>query len=341
MEIFISWSGARSREVGEALKKLIESCLSPTDVWISSIDMDTGARWYEEIVGHLADSQAGIVCLTKENVNSPWVLFESGALLKTGALIPFLVDVPPKDIPPPMQAHQACRPTPADTLKMLQILNAGSRIPFRINDTILQARFEAFWPFFESVIAGTRPRNPGLQNWLGVEGIYRNRHDCFEHFVPYLNAELADHPQRIWIIGSSLQGFDIVVGTQYTIWDAIDAAVGSKCLRIILTAPEISHLRDGPEGRIPGQIKQEIGTALTKLLTNHAVPESYIRLYPGSPTVTAIATSNHMLINPFPYCRSSYHCFCLIACRTGDSDDIYGQYISDHFERGWDFARPL
>ena len=146
----------------------------------------------------------------------------------------------------------------------------------------------------------------------------------------------------MWVVGSSLQGFALAVADAYTFWKAIEDAAAAKCLRVLLTAPEASHYRDKPEGRNRGQIRREIGESLNKLLTTCKVPKKYIRLYSSSPTVTAIATSKRMLINPFPYCQSSFHCFCLIVrSTTPDGSDIYGQYIEKHFKCGWDRARPL
>jgi hypothetical protein len=131
------------------------------------------------------------------------------------------------------------------------------------------------------------------------------------------------------------------VTSTFTIWDAIDAAVPSGCLRVLLTAPEVSHFREKPEDRIRGQIKDEIRVALNKLRGNHRIPDEFIRLYPGTPTVTAIATSTHMLLNPFPYGQSAFHCFSLIVRKTSDKTDIYNQYIAAHFKREWKFSRPL
>ena len=52
------------------------------DPWISSKDIDRGSIWFNEIFDELKDTNFGIVFVTKENQDKPWLLFESGALCK-------------------------------------------------------------------------------------------------------------------------------------------------------------------------------------------------------------------------------------------------------------------
>ncbi|MEM7395521.1 MAG: hypothetical protein AAF492_24585, partial [Verrucomicrobiota bacterium] len=172
---------------------------------------------------------------------------------------------------------------------------------------------------------------------LGVESIYRNRSEAYESFIEYLKL---DEGERLWVIASSLQGFEAVSGN-FSIWDAIKVGARNKNLRVLLTDPEYSRYREKPEERISGQIKGEIGVALNKLTEIHQVPDDFIRLYPGTPTVAAIATSSHMLLNPYPYGDSSFHCFSIIVRKTADEKHVYNQYIDKHFQQGWKLAREL
>ena len=340
MSVFISWSKRRSKEVAIALRQLLDECLCPMGIWTSTVDMGAGLKWFEEIERHLGEATVGIVCITPENFTSPWVLFEAGSMLRAGRLIPYLVDAEVQELPGPLQQYQACPTTRDGTLTLVRAVNASAPKP--IDDRILETRFDAFWPTADQTINRTKIPTVSPPTWLGIEAVYPSRADGFDAFVTFLRTEVQDSGprERLWIIGSSLQGFDSV-GASFTIWDAIDSAVRARCLRVLLTAPEVSHYRESPENRIGGQIRNEIGTTLNNLYLNHRVPESSIRLYPGTPTVAAIASSTHMLLNPYPYGRSAYKHFSLIARKTSNDRDIYNQYIEAHFKRGWEFGRHL
>ena len=82
MRVFLSWSGERSRRVAELLDDWLQCVIQAADPWMSSKDIDRGALWFSEITDQLANTAIGVVCLTKENKNKPWILFESGALAK-------------------------------------------------------------------------------------------------------------------------------------------------------------------------------------------------------------------------------------------------------------------
>jgi hypothetical protein len=84
MSIFICWSGDRSHQIAKALKGLLESSMSSfrkEDVFISD-DIEKGVSWFQSIETRLETAKAGIVCLTPENLNSPWLHFEAGALAR-------------------------------------------------------------------------------------------------------------------------------------------------------------------------------------------------------------------------------------------------------------------
>lgn len=83
MDIFISWSGPRSRAVAEALKKYLPMIVNDFNPWHSSSDIGKGSRSSEEIARALTNAKAGIICLTPNNLKEPWILFEAGAIAKT------------------------------------------------------------------------------------------------------------------------------------------------------------------------------------------------------------------------------------------------------------------
>jgi hypothetical protein len=49
MEIFISWSGNRSKAIAELLKRWIKQVLQGTQPWISTQDIESGSLWFSEL----------------------------------------------------------------------------------------------------------------------------------------------------------------------------------------------------------------------------------------------------------------------------------------------------
>lgn len=82
MKIFISWSGKLSHEIAVALSVWLPSVIQQIKPFVSSEDIEKGKRWSTEIANNLNEANFGIICLTKDNLMEPWILFEAGALSK-------------------------------------------------------------------------------------------------------------------------------------------------------------------------------------------------------------------------------------------------------------------
>lgn len=81
-KVFISWSGELSRKLGEALRNWLPAALQFVKPYFSPEDIEKGAKWGSEISKELETSNIGVICLTSENTEKPWILFEAGALSK-------------------------------------------------------------------------------------------------------------------------------------------------------------------------------------------------------------------------------------------------------------------
>jgi len=82
MKVFISWSGKDSSKFGEALRDWLPAVLQFVKPYFTPSDIEKGARWNSEIAKELESSKMGIICVTRENLHSDWVLFEAGALAR-------------------------------------------------------------------------------------------------------------------------------------------------------------------------------------------------------------------------------------------------------------------
>src|SRR5689334_7727654 len=121
MKVFISWSGERSGKLAEALREWLPLVLQGVELWLSRNDLDKGARWSLEIAKELEGTKVGIICLTTENKEKPWILFEAGAISKTmetAFVCPYLLDIQPSDVQPPLGQFQATRAQKEDTRKL-------------------------------------------------------------------------------------------------------------------------------------------------------------------------------------------------------------------------------
>src|SRR5436305_948866 len=98
MNVFIGWSGATSHKVALALRDWLPSVIQYAKPWVSSEDIAKGGRWSSDLAKELETSKFGVICVTRENWNLPWINFEAGALSKEldqAGVSPLLFDVKP------------------------------------------------------------------------------------------------------------------------------------------------------------------------------------------------------------------------------------------------------
>ena len=146
MKVFLSWSGDRSQIMANALREWLPLVLHFTEPWLSNHDINAGERWSAEVAKELEESNFGIICTTKDNVNAPWVLFEAGALAKSmedGRVTPLLLDLDFKEISGPLTQFQAKKVDEKGLKELATSINKahGSSIP----DEQLNRLFGALW----------------------------------------------------------------------------------------------------------------------------------------------------------------------------------------------------
>jgi hypothetical protein len=159
--VFLSWSGERSRLVAEFLRDWISQVVQAAKPWMSESEVEKGTRSLDEISKALADIKVGIVCLTPENLERPWLLYEAGCLSKSiderTRLCTYLIaGLEPSDVRSPLGMFQATRATKEETLKLLKTINrvVGDD---PISEENLTAVFEVMWPKLEHRMATLPP----------------------------------------------------------------------------------------------------------------------------------------------------------------------------------------
>lgn len=151
MKVFISWSGNKSHKVAMIFRDWLPSVIQSLEPYVSSEDIDKGARWSTDIAKELEDSTFGILCVTKENLEAPWLSFEAGALSKTmdkSFVSPFLFDIKRSEVQGPILQFQSTTFQKDDIKKLITTLNKAcgdSTIP----DARLGKAFDVWYPTLE------------------------------------------------------------------------------------------------------------------------------------------------------------------------------------------------
>lgn len=156
MKVFISWSGERSRAIADVWRRWLPSVLQAVRPYFSPDDVAKGSRWSAEIAKELDASRIGLLIITPENQEAPWLLFEAGALAKNldrSKVCPLLFgELEPTDVKGPLvqfQAAQFCEGEVKRVLKMInsELSDAG------LSPDVLDAVFEMWWPKLEQQVA--------------------------------------------------------------------------------------------------------------------------------------------------------------------------------------------
>jgi EAL domain-containing protein (putative c-di-GMP-specific phosphodiesterase class I) len=174
MQIFISWSGVRSRFIGDALRWWLPKVIQSVRPWMSDEDIPAGGRWASEVSNKLSACSVGLICVTPENLEKPWLLFEAGALSKAidGTFVcPVVFDMLPGDIKGPLDQFQGNVLDQQGLFKILKMLNqamAGEKLePMELRD-----QFDIWWPKMAAKISEIPPRPfdcvPSLEQQLAT-----------------------------------------------------------------------------------------------------------------------------------------------------------------------------
>jgi hypothetical protein len=152
MKVFISWSGERSKAMAEALREWLEIVFpSSVEPWMSTTDLGKGRDWRKELERQLTGTDAGIVCVTPENLNPSWMLYEVGFLSKgveEAFVVPYLLGVNINELKGPLEQFQAVEAQKEDTKKLVETIN-NALGKNRVDSKALDRRFEVLWSALE------------------------------------------------------------------------------------------------------------------------------------------------------------------------------------------------
>lgn len=151
MKVFLSWSGITSHKTAIIFRDWLPSVIQSIVPYVSSEDIDKGARWSTDIAQELEDSSFGILCVTKENFHAPWLTFEAGALSKTmekASVSPFLFDIKRSEVSGPILQFQSTIFEKEDIRKLISSLNRACATE-NLSEERLEKAFSVWYPTLE------------------------------------------------------------------------------------------------------------------------------------------------------------------------------------------------
>lgn len=155
-----------------------------------------GRGWSLEVGKELEESNFGILCLTKDNLSAPWMLFEAGALSKAisaAAVCPYILDAEFRDITGPLSQFQSKKTDDSSTLELLQAMNKSAPDP--MEELRLTELFEVLWPKLEQelgkipkaqaqgAVQSARPEAEVLEELVASVRTMDRRFDGLENIV--------------------------------------------------------------------------------------------------------------------------------------------------------------
>lgn len=154
MKVFISWSGSNSKKLGETLRDWLPSVLQVVKPYFTPSDTEKGTRWNSEIAKELESSDVGILCITRDNLKSSWVMFEAGALSKSidkAYVCPVLFGIHNTDLTGPLKQFQTTEFDKEDFKKLVSVINkklGENKLSVKVLDSV----FEKWWPELKTKI---------------------------------------------------------------------------------------------------------------------------------------------------------------------------------------------
>lgn len=205
MKVFISWSGDTSHELALVLHDWLPDVLQSVKPWVSSEDISKGQFWLPELTAALQESKFGICCLTPENVSSPWMAFEAGAMVAyqkaKERVAPVLLGLKPTDAIGPYGSLQHAQFTVEDFTKLLLSINAVSESP--IDKERVERAVKSHWPALSTKATAINAKAKSAD----VQKVRRSEGEVLEELLELLRSQGNMLSQLVFRQGVSSTGY--------------------------------------------------------------------------------------------------------------------------------------
>jgi len=210
MKVFISWSGDVSNAFAAALAEWLPNVIQAVEPFFSSEDIRKGARWFSEVSNKLDQSNFGILCVTPDNKNAPWLIFEAGALAKKiehAHVCPLLLGINSAQLEGPLAQFQATVATRDEVLKLITSVNSALG-DAALTDNRLRTSFDKNWGDLEAAIKKATETIAEKQKSTGAP-TKRDANDMLEELLN-VSRGLGRQMEEIRTEVLSLPGFGVV-----------------------------------------------------------------------------------------------------------------------------------
>jgi hypothetical protein len=204
MHVFISWSGEFGKSLAEALREWLPTMLQDVEPYFTPSDIEKGARWENEISKKLEQSKFCMIALTRDSLNSNWIMFEAGAISRSvdkARICTILFGIEATDLPGPLASFQSTKFTREDVYKLVETINKNLDKP--IHQIALDKTFNKMWPDLEEAVskimsgAGSLPKQPArdqrdlLEEVLGLSRLMAGKQsDALDRLIKLLEASI-------------------------------------------------------------------------------------------------------------------------------------------------------
>jgi ubiquitin-like protein Pup len=146
--VFISWSGPLAQEIAQHISKFLPNVIQAFKPWMSENDISAGSFWVDEVMKGLQNARVGLVILTPENLNRPWLHYEAGYLTRyirsgQGLVSPILINLEASALTGPLSSLNSTEFKKEKFEKLMKDMNQKLERP--VPDPVLGDSFEAFW----------------------------------------------------------------------------------------------------------------------------------------------------------------------------------------------------
>lgn len=360
LNVFISWSGDRSRAIAVFLTEWLRKVIQISKPWMSDFDIEKGERWSDEIGKNLSSHNIGIICVTPENYKASWLIFEAGALSKSlgdAKVCPLLLGMSPSELTGPLTQFQATIFRKNDFFKLIKTLNSEIK-DLKLDERFLKDAFEKNWPELETKIDEiTKIELPGSRTKVSrvikafaryglpdpIMGSQAFFSSGFESHGLYSTlTEIAK--DRLYIFGRKNRKFFDKEHSDFfnNLKNRIDAGFDFKLLFLDPKAPEHVIQSAHQDDDLKNQLENCIKIALGVLSKTDITLEEHFRMYDVNRTMVSMIVDDAVLYSPVSVNESGRAKKLTKApFSVTNANSEFGKELIEMFNSHWKCSNPI